>query len=194
MCVFCCVLLSPGQLVLKRIPGIFPRPPTSSSELSVQSGSWHLLLSSSFKAVCSHGVALLLIEDAYDWIQHTVTRQSSHVPHERFSLHSHAHHAVLPVAPLQLYSHNVASREKIKLEVQGSRLACFRRNKSRYFERTNHEFFGSRLGVPLVYSVNASETTPNTCTLPPSSLLSFTAHFTAPHPAGKPRSPRAHAH
>jgi hypothetical protein len=61
---------------------------------------------------CNHAVALQGAAEAYGWVQHAVTRQCSHVPGESFSRHSHAHHAVLAVPPLQLYRHNIAWREK----------------------------------------------------------------------------------
>ena len=61
---------------------------------------------------CNHAVALLAVDEAYGWVQNAVTRQCSHVPDESFARHSHAHHAVLAVPPLQLYRHNIARRKK----------------------------------------------------------------------------------
>ena len=61
---------------------------------------------------CNHAVALHAVEEAYGWVQHAVARQCSHVPDESFARHSHAHHAVLAVPPLQLYRHNIACTKK----------------------------------------------------------------------------------
>ncbi len=55
-----------------------------------------------------HGVALLIVEQAHGRVQHAVTRQPSHVLLGCSARHSHAHHAVLAGASLQLYTHNIA--------------------------------------------------------------------------------------